>query len=100
MFFYGDVQRPELKFQPFTPKPLHLSRKSADIFDELRHRDILLHHPYDSYDAGGGVCAAGRAGSGGRDDEADALPHQQRLADVPGADRGRRRPRKRRWWWS
>ncbi|HUB30600.1 MAG TPA: polyphosphate kinase 1 [Terracidiphilus sp.] len=50
MFFYGDVQRPDLKFAPFTPKPLHLSRKSANIFDELRHHDILLHHPYDSYD--------------------------------------------------
>ncbi len=50
MFFYGDVQRPDLKFPHFTPKPLHLSRKSTGIFDELRHRDILLHHPYDSYD--------------------------------------------------
>ncbi len=50
MFFYEDVKRPELKFQPFTPKPLVLSRKSAGVFDELRHRDILLHHPYDSYD--------------------------------------------------
>jgi polyphosphate kinase len=50
MFFYGDVQRPDLKFQPFTPKPLLLSRKSTGIFDELRHRDILLHHPYDAYD--------------------------------------------------
>jgi polyphosphate kinase len=50
MFFYSDVNRPELKFPPFTPKPLHLSRKSANIFDELRHHDILLHHPYDSYD--------------------------------------------------
>jgi polyphosphate kinase len=50
MFLYSDVRRPELKFPPFTPKPLHLSRKSADMFDELRHHDILLHHPYDSYD--------------------------------------------------
>jgi polyphosphate kinase len=50
MFFYGDVRRPDLKFPAFTPKPLHLSRKSASIFDELRQRDILLHHPYDSYD--------------------------------------------------
>ncbi|MGO9432899.1 MAG: polyphosphate kinase 1 [Terracidiphilus sp.] len=50
MFFYSDVQRPDLKFPPFSPKPLHLSRKSANIFDELRARDILLHHPYDSYD--------------------------------------------------
>jgi polyphosphate kinase len=50
MFLYSDVQRPDLKFQPFVPKPLLLSRKSTGIFDELRHHDILLHHPYDSYD--------------------------------------------------
>ena len=50
MFFYGDVQRPDLKFPSFTPRPLHLSRKSNNVFDELRQRDILLHHPYDSYD--------------------------------------------------
>ena len=50
MFFYGDVKRPDLKFPSFTPKPLHLSRKSTDIFDEIRQHDVLLHHPYDSYD--------------------------------------------------
>src|SRR5579862_2120215 len=50
MFFYSDVQRPDLKYPPFTPKPLHLSRKAANIFEDLRTRDILLHHPYDSYD--------------------------------------------------
>jgi polyphosphate kinase len=49
-FLYSDVQRPDLKYPPFTPKPLTLSRKSANIFEELRQRDILLHHPYDSYD--------------------------------------------------
>ena len=50
MFFYSDIQRPDLKFAPFTPRPLVLSRKSTGLFDELRHRDILLHHPYDAYD--------------------------------------------------
>jgi polyphosphate kinase len=50
MFFNGDVARPDLKFQPFIPKPLHLSRKSANIFEELRQHDLLLHHPYDSYE--------------------------------------------------
>ncbi len=50
MFLYGDVQRPDLKFAPFSPKPLHLSRNAANIFDELRLHDVLLHHPYDSYD--------------------------------------------------
>jgi polyphosphate kinase len=49
MFFYGDVQRTDLKFPAFSPRPLILSRNSSTIFDELRHHDILLHHPYDSY---------------------------------------------------
>ncbi|HEY1902909.1 MAG TPA: polyphosphate kinase 1 [Terracidiphilus sp.] len=50
MFLYSDVRRPDLKFAPFTPKMFQLSRKAADIFDELRQHDILLHHPYDAYD--------------------------------------------------
>ncbi len=50
MFLYNDVQRPDLKFPPFTPRPLMLSRKAANIFEDLRTRDILLHHPYDAYD--------------------------------------------------
>jgi polyphosphate kinase len=50
MFFYGDVERPDLKFPPFTPRTLLLSRKSVNIFDELRLHDILLHHPFDAYD--------------------------------------------------
>jgi polyphosphate kinase len=50
MFFYSDVRRPDLKFPPFTPKSLKLSRKSTNIFDELRLHDVLLHHPYDSYE--------------------------------------------------
>jgi len=50
MFFYSDVQRPDLKYPPFTPRALHLSRKANNIFEDLRTRDILLHHPYDSYD--------------------------------------------------
>jgi len=49
-FFYDDVKRADLKFKAFTPKSLVLSRKSEGIFDELRQRDILLHHPYDSYE--------------------------------------------------
>ena len=50
MFFYSDVQRPDLKFPAFVPRQLHLSRKVNDIFEDLRQRDILLHHPYDSYE--------------------------------------------------
>ncbi|MGH9670193.1 MAG: polyphosphate kinase 1, partial [Terriglobales bacterium] len=44
-------QNPELKFKTFVPRELHFTAKSRDLFEELRAHDILLHHPYDSYDA-------------------------------------------------
>lgn len=50
MQIYSDTPRPDLKFPAFVPRDLRLHRKSSDIFEELRHRDILLHHPYDSYE--------------------------------------------------
>ncbi|MGC2636600.1 MAG: polyphosphate kinase 1 [Acidobacteriaceae bacterium] len=59
MTLYGASSRPGLKFKPFVPRELRLNRKSADLFEELRHRDILLHHPYDSYDAVVGFVEAG-----------------------------------------
>jgi polyphosphate kinase len=48
---YEQVQRPDLKYRSFTPRELRLTSKSKDLFEELRQHDILLHHPYDSYDA-------------------------------------------------
>ncbi len=48
---YEGVARPELKFQPFLPRELRLTAKSRDLFEELRRHDVLLHHPFDSYDA-------------------------------------------------
>jgi polyphosphate kinase len=59
MNLYSDTPRPDLKFPSFTPHALHLGRHATDIFDDLRHRDILLHHPYDSYDAVVDFIAAG-----------------------------------------
>jgi polyphosphate kinase len=50
MYLYSDIQRADLKYPSFIPKALHLSRKATNIFEDLRTRDILLHHPYDSYD--------------------------------------------------
>jgi len=48
---YEQAARPELKFRPFAPRELRLTAKSKDLFEELRRHDILLHHPFDSYDA-------------------------------------------------
>ncbi|HEY5380927.1 MAG TPA: polyphosphate kinase 1 [Acidobacteriaceae bacterium] len=46
---YSVLKSPELKFPEFHGRPLRLSKNSNDIFDEMRKRDILLHHPFDSY---------------------------------------------------
>src|SRR5438270_6592465 len=46
---YEQSNRPDLKFKSFVPRELHLNVKSSDIFQELRQRDILLHHPFDSF---------------------------------------------------
>src|ERR1700687_5834057 len=48
---YDEAARPELKFRTFVPRELRLTAKSHDLFEELRRHDILLHHPYDSFDA-------------------------------------------------
>jgi polyphosphate kinase len=48
---YDGAARPDLKFRPYVPRELRLTAKSHDLFEEVRRHDILLHHPYDSYDA-------------------------------------------------
>jgi polyphosphate kinase len=45
---YSAVKAPELKYPEFHGRRLKLER-SCDIFGELRKGDLLLHHPYDSY---------------------------------------------------
>ena len=48
---YDQTQRPDLKYRSFAPRELRLTAKSQNLFEELRRHDVLLHHPYDSYDA-------------------------------------------------
>src|SRR6267142_1681196 len=48
---YEQTGHPEIKFKPFSPRELRLTAKSQDLFEELRRHDVLLHHPFDSYDA-------------------------------------------------
>jgi len=51
MSIHEQTQRPDLKFKPFVPREMHLTGKSRDIFEEIRKHDILLHHPFDSFNA-------------------------------------------------
>ncbi|MGC2171851.1 MAG: RNA degradosome polyphosphate kinase, partial [Candidatus Sulfotelmatobacter sp.] len=48
---YDQTPRPDLKYRSFAPRELRLTAKSQNLFEELRRHDVLLHHPYDSYDA-------------------------------------------------
>src|SRR5499425_115886 len=48
---YEQVNRTDLKYRSFTPRELRLTAKSKDLFEELRTHDVILHHPFDSYDA-------------------------------------------------
>src|SRR6202050_2530598 len=48
---YDQTQRPDLKYRSFAPRELRLTAKSQNLFEELRRHDVMLHHPYDSYDA-------------------------------------------------
>jgi polyphosphate kinase len=48
---YDEATRPDLKYHSYAPRELRLTAKSRDLFEELRRHDILLHHPYDSYDS-------------------------------------------------
>jgi polyphosphate kinase len=48
---YGSIDRPELKdpaFVPALPAALR-EEEERDIFSLIRERDILVHHPYDSF---------------------------------------------------
>ncbi len=48
----SDLPRPDLKEARHTPAaPARLADESVDIFAAIRERDILLHHPYESFNA-------------------------------------------------
>jgi polyphosphate kinase len=40
---------PEHKFRPYTPRAPALLEPDADVFAVIRQRDVLLHHPFDSF---------------------------------------------------
>jgi polyphosphate kinase len=46
---YEQTARPDLKYRPFAPRELNLKPGSSSLFELVRKRNILLHHPYDSY---------------------------------------------------
>ena len=43
------VDRPDLKYSPFTPGIPKRVKGHDDLFDVIRHGDVLLHHPFESF---------------------------------------------------
>ncbi|MBX3692475.1 polyphosphate kinase 1 [Dokdonella sp.] len=46
---YDQIDRPDLKFAPFTPRVHPAANADTTLFDAIRERDILLHHPFESF---------------------------------------------------
>jgi len=49
MALHDLVDRPDLKYSPFTGADCAALAGGRPVFDAVRERDLLLHHPYDSF---------------------------------------------------
>ncbi|MCC5823996.1 MAG: polyphosphate kinase 1 [Phycisphaerales bacterium] len=50
LFEIAEIDRADLKESPWRPvRPPALADPDADIFSRIRERDILVHHPYESF---------------------------------------------------
>ncbi|MCQ1536006.1 polyphosphate kinase 1 [Methanosarcina sp. KYL-1] len=47
----AQIDRPELKYVPFEPRKHPLLADRENIFASLKKRDILLYHPYESFES-------------------------------------------------
>jgi polyphosphate kinase len=47
---YEETPRPDLKYPPFVQRQVRVGHDADSMFESIRRKDVLLHHPYDCYD--------------------------------------------------
>jgi len=47
---YDETPRADLKYDKFVPRQVSVGHDADSMFESVRRQDLLLHHPYDSYD--------------------------------------------------
>ena len=47
---YDETPRPDLKYGKFVPRQVAIGHDADSMFESVRRQEVLLHHPYDSYD--------------------------------------------------
>jgi polyphosphate kinase len=47
---YEETPRPDLKYAAFAPRHVRVGHDADSMFEAIRRQDVLVHHPYDSYE--------------------------------------------------
>src|SRR5215470_8619466 len=46
---YDETPRPDLKYRAYVPRHVRVGHDADSMFEAIRRQDVLIHHPYESY---------------------------------------------------